>query len=256
MSNIEDDIKRVSDEMMRDGTIDEIIRNNLKDAYKNAISSAFRFGSLSNAIEQRIKEIMVPAVEQADLSEYVIKLDEVLSEIIRETALPDHKQMLKNFKDFIRSDLPNEITLEELLEKYNEFAAHDIDCCGREVNTDDGDPEYAYVDTYAEITEDESSYYRNNEHAVLLLHIGESEDTSNQETLNREVHLTRYGWEKEKGWRLDYGNVSDIKSLRVMPSFDVYLLALSQNGTRIVGEIDDCVDDSVVPEDEPEISFS
>ena len=255
MSNFDEDIKRISDEMLKDGTIDNIIREKLKKAYESSIESAFRFGALSTAIEKRIKEILVPAVENADLSAYVTKLDVVLSEILRETVLPDHKKLLENFKNFIRTDLPESVTLEELLSEYGKFVAADIDCCGREVMCDEGDPEYKYVDTYAEINEDESRYYNRPEHAVLRLHIDEDEEEDNENALNREVKLTRYSWEKDKGWRIDYGNAADIQSLRYMPSFDVYLLALSQNGTRLIGEMCDCEEDSVTPDAEPEVDF-
>ena len=255
MSNFDEDIKRISDEMMKDGTIDDIIRDKLRKAYESSIESAFRFGALSDAIEKRIKEVMVPAVEKADLSEYVTKLDDVLSEVIRATALPDYKKLLQNFKDFIRTDLPKSVTLKDLLSEYNKFVAADIDCCGREVVYDEGDPEYKYVEAYAEIDEDESRYYNKPEHAILRLHIDEDEEEDNQDTLNREVKLTRYSWEKDKGWRIDYGNAADIQSLRYMPSFDVYLLALSQNGTRLIGEMCDCEEDSVTPDAEPEVDF-
>ena len=255
MSNFDEDIKRISDEMMNDGTIDGIIRDKLKKAYESSIESAFRFGALSNAIEKRIEEVMVPAVEKADLSEYVTKLDNVLSEVIKATALPDYKKLLQNFKDFIRTDLPKSITLEDLLSEYNKFVAADIDCCGREVVHDEGDPEYQYVQTYAEIDEDESRYYNRPEHAVLRLHIDEDEEEDNENALNREVKLTRYSWEKEDGWRIEYGNALDIQSLRYMPSFDVYLLALSQNGTRLIGKICDCEEDSVTPDAKPEVDF-
>ena len=48
MSNFDEDIKRINDEMMADGTIDNIIRERLTKAYTDAIDNAFRWGDLND----------------------------------------------------------------------------------------------------------------------------------------------------------------------------------------------------------------
>lgn len=256
MSNFDEDIKRINEEMMTDGTIDNIIRDHLAKAYNDAIDQAFRWGKLKDAIEKRLAEILIPAIERTDLSEYVVKLDSVLTSIIHETALPDNKKLLEYFETLTCKEMPKTITLDEILDKYVEFCKEEIDCCGREVCTDDG-PEYVSGEAQVCINSDNRYGTRfHNEYAMLLCQIGECESEENKENLNRQIKLTHYSWEKEEGYRIDYGNGADITSLRSMPSFDVWLLALSQNRTRVLANIGDAEEDDFVPNAEPEPEWS
>lgn len=256
MSNFNEDIKRINDEMMIDGTIDNIIREHLTKAYADAIDHAFRWGNLKEVIEKRLEEILIPAIEQSDLSDYVVKLDEVLTSIIHETALPDHKRLLEHFNTIVCQKLPKTITLEEILDKYAEFCAEELECYNREVNTDDREPSYESCEIRVSV-EDNDYYGRfSNDYALLLCEIGEDESDENKEKLNRRARLTHYSWEKEEGYRIVYGGATDITSLKHMPDFDVWLLALSQNGTRVIAERGDFESDEFEPNAQPECTWS
>lgn len=255
MSNFDEEIKRINDEMMADGTVDQIIRDNLKKAYETAIGNAFRWGDLNNAIEKRIKEIMVPAIERSDLSEYVTKLDDVLTQIIHETALPDHKTLIENFKTLTCDKMPKIITLEEILEKYGEFVAEDLDCCGREVLTDDS-PTYVDFEAMVCVEESDTPRYTKSEYAVLSCTIGDEEDEDNRDTFERKINLVHYSWDKEEGYRIEYSCASDITNLRNLPAFDAWLIALSQSGTHLVAELGDHEEDDFEPKAEPECEWS
>lgn len=255
MPNFDEEIKRINDEMMADGTIDQIIRENLIKAYQNAIDNAFKWGDLKTAIEKRIKEIMVPAIERSDLSGYITKLDDVLTQIIHETALPDHKTLIENFKTLTCDKIPKTITLEEILEKYGEFVAEDLDCCGREVITDDSP---AYVDFEAMVCVEESDRrrYANSEYAVLSCTIGDEEDEDNRETFDRKINLVHYSWDQKGGYRIEYGCANDVASLKNLPSFDAWLIALSQNGTYLIADLGDSEEGDFEPKAEPECEWS
>lgn len=256
MSNFDEDIKRINDEMMADGTIDNIIRERLTKAYTDAVDNAFRWGDLKDAIEKRLKEILIPAIERSDLSDYVVKLDEILTSIIHETSLPDHKRLLEHFDTIICKKMPKTITLEEILDKYMEFCKEELECCGRKVDTDEGDPSYENCEAQVTVEDDDRYGRFSNEYAVLLCQIGEDESDENKEKLNRRVRLTHYSWEKEEGYRIEYSGATDITSLKYMPDFDVWLLALSQNGTRVIAERGDGESDEFEPNAQPECEWT
>lgn len=256
MANFDEDIKRISNEMLEDGTIDEIIRKNLKKAYEDAISDAFKWGDLRKAIEKRVESVLVPAVEKFDLSDYVIKLDAVLTDVIKETVFPDQKQLLENFKKLTCDEMPKEVTLNDILEKYTEYCKEELDCVGRKVETGDGEPRYESCEICVSI-ESDSWYSRNSkEHAMLKCRISEIESDENKEELNRTIRLSKYSWERANGYGMHYGSGFDIQSIRHLSSFDVWLIALAQNGTRIIADIDDYEEDEFIPDAEPECEWS
>lgn len=250
-----EDIKRINDEMMADGTVDNIIREHLKKAYESAIDNAFRWGELKDTITKRLTEVLVPAIERSDLSEFVVKLDDVLTQIVHETALPDHKNLMESFKTITCEKMPDTVTLEDILKKYSEYVAEDLDCCGREVITDD-DPCYADFDAIVSVEESDRYHYNKSEYATLVCAIGEDEDESNKETFERRIDLVHYSWDKAEGYRISYGNACDITSLKNLPSFDAWMIALSQNGTRLIASVDDSEEDCFEPKAEPECEWS
>lgn len=252
--NIEDEISRISKEMTEDGTLDKMIRDGITKAYTSALDSAFGWGDLHSVIEKKIKEVMVPAIENADISEYAVKLDAVLIDIIKETALPDTKKILENFKTIMKTDLPKTITLDDILEQYANFCEKEIDCTGRTVNTDD-EPSYVYGMANVEVTEDESCSrrysYSDDKYAVLSCHINDDEDNDNKEKLNRKINLRHYSWEEE-GYLISTEYTESIRSLRYMSTFDVWLMALAQNRTRIIADFGDEQCCEFEPEQKPE----
>lgn len=95
MANFDEDIKRITDEIMQDGTIEKVLREKVEKGFLEAIDSAFRWGKLKEAIENRVKEILIPYVEAYDMSAYVIKLDTVLTDIVNQTSLQDNARIFK-----------------------------------------------------------------------------------------------------------------------------------------------------------------
>lgn len=101
MANFEEDIKRITNEILEDGTVDKIIREKIVDGFEKAIESAFNWGELKKAINERVKETMIPYIKEYDMSTYLLNLETCLSKIIKNSALMDQETMLKNFPDII-----------------------------------------------------------------------------------------------------------------------------------------------------------
>lgn len=97
MANFDEDIRRITNEVLQDGTVDQIIREKVTDGIKGAISDSFGYGKLRNAIKERVEQVLVPFIEKYDMSDYIVKLDTVLTEIVNQTALVDNQKALTEF---------------------------------------------------------------------------------------------------------------------------------------------------------------
>lgn len=52
MANFDEDIKRITDEILSDGTVDQIIREKVTDGIEKAIVSSFNYGKLEKAVKE------------------------------------------------------------------------------------------------------------------------------------------------------------------------------------------------------------
>ena len=54
MANFDEDIKRITDEILSDGTVDQIIREKVTDGIEKAIASSFNYVNLEKAVKERV----------------------------------------------------------------------------------------------------------------------------------------------------------------------------------------------------------
>ena len=141
MANFDEDIKRITDEILSDGTVDQIIREKVTDGIEKAIASSFNYGKLEKAVKERVEQVLVPFIENYDMSAYIVKLDTVLTEIVNKSNLVDNKQMLENFRCLMKEPQITEIKLTDLFKEYKKFVARNMDTSGRKVEWEES-PEY------------------------------------------------------------------------------------------------------------------
>lgn len=256
MANFDEDIQRVTKELLEDGTIDKILREKLEAGFSEAIGKAFSWGVLKDAIDKRVKEIMVPFIENYDMSAYLIKLDTVLSDIVNNTGLEDNKKILENFQKLMVVPTEKVITLEDLFHQYKKFVAKEIDTNGRDVNYDDG-PHYEPVEVMYEIVSDEDRTYSCFEHKSLDFMISDTEDQADD--LGFLISLSRYkNTSDEEGlYEMHYRNDPTVKSLRYLNDFELLLIRLDRAGVKIKldSKYDDSDSDEVYPDNEPEPTY-
>ncbi|MDD2979559.1 MAG: hypothetical protein PHN80_06250 [Hespellia sp.] len=252
MGNFDEDIKRITNEVLEDGTIDGIIREKVVNGFKEAIDNAFRWGELNNAIKKRIQETMVPYIENYNMDEYTLKLETVLSEIIKQSTIPDQTRMIENFQN-IMTDVPKrDWTLEEIFDVYKKFVAENINTDGMEVTYDDG-VSYEYFEVSAEIEEDDDKWYKSVfEDAHLDFKVDASNDEENEDIQFR-VNLSKYN--KRDYYEITFRGSPDIDKLRFMSDFEVFLMKLSRYSCRLVGK-STYLSADIKPTKEPEPSFS
>lgn len=230
MANFDEDIKRITNEILEDGTIDEIIRDKITDGFRKAIDDSFRFGELRKAVEKRVKEVLVPYIENYDLQEYVVKLDTVLSDIINSTNLIDNKIILENFSELMKEPEIKTITMSELFKKYKEYVSKNMDTAGRTIDYSDG-VRYEGMEVSFDVEEEEDRAWNCFKYATLKLSV---EDEEQQEDLNRTIKIDRYKNSNKEGWDIYPETDPTIKSLRYLNDFDLFLIKLHRADVKLI----------------------
>lgn len=194
MANFDEDIKRITDEIMQDGTIENILREKIQKGFLEAIDSAFRWGELKNAIEKRVKDILVPYIESYDMSEYIIKLDTVLTDIVNQTSLQDNAKILENFRELMIEPGIEFVSLEDVFKEYKKYVSENMETAGRTIEWDD-EPYYEPMGVTAEIVKEDDRPWSDFKHAVLELAVAEEDQ---QDRLNFSIRLSRWESNYEK----------------------------------------------------------
>lgn len=137
MANFDEDIKRITDEILSDGTVDQIIREKVTDGIEKAIASSFNYGKLEKAVKERVEQVLVPFIESYDMSGYIVKLDTLLTEMVNKSVLTDNKNLLENFKFMMEEPQETDIKISDLFKEYKKFVAGDMEVEGREIVIED-----------------------------------------------------------------------------------------------------------------------
>lgn len=244
--SIESAIQDVITKKLEEGIIERLVAENLEKGINEALKSLFgSYGDVTKIIEKEIKDVMIKQLEGLDYSKYIVKLDCVLAEILRHTAL-DNKNMLENFKKLmVTSEFPKVVKVSDIFEEFKKYVAKNVETSELEVNCDDR-PSYEDVTVTMEVERYEERSWSSWKKAKVVFECAKDND------LNCEIYLSKF---KEYAWDLRVEIDSSIKSLRHLNDFQIYLLKLDQSGANI--EIDEnCEEDEVEVEAEPEASFS
>lgn len=246
---LENNIKDVVNTKLEDGTIERLIGEQLEKGVVNALENMFRsYGDVTKVIEEKVKSVMIPYLESYDYSQYITKLDSVLVDVLKNSAL-ENKKLLENFKTLMTSEEKiKSIKVSELYEKWMDFVAKNISTDNLEVDYDDG-VSYESVEVNFNVEYNDSRSWSSFKYAVLTFECEKDED------MNFEISLSRYTNGSDKGWDIRYDGKRELKSLRYLNEFEILLMNLSQNHTTIILDEDYATDD-VRPEAEPEASFS
>lgn len=246
--SIEEKILKAVQSQLQGDVIEKAIADQIELCIKKTIADLFSYnGEAKKILEKKIESVMIPQLSKYDYSQHVVKLDHVLTEILK-TATLDNKKILENFKHFTQPDTPKEIDVTELFMQYANFVAEEVDTSDLEVDYDD-EPHYESVEVKFEIEdcpEREWSAYENKKIFFECVH-----EVGNKDELHFEVNIYKWRDSREDEWSLKFNTNSDINSLRYLDKFTIYLLKLKQEGTKII--IDKYEDSEwVTPEKEPE----
>ena len=127
---MKDELLKIAQESLSSDEVNQIIKEKFMEALGSAIEDTFRWGDAKHALEKKVTEVMVPYIEKYDFSEYLPKLDSVLTELVNSDACMGNKQILENFKDLMTEPEQKEIKVTDLFKAW-------IKQCNKEIDTDD-----------------------------------------------------------------------------------------------------------------------
>lgn len=245
MNDLEKNLHKEFENQLESGVVEKVLKEKFEKCVGEVIENTFRWGDVKKKLEEKIESAMVSYIERNDFSEYVVKLDSVLTEVVKNASV-DNAKLLNNFKHLMTPPEVKEIKVSELYEKWCEYVAKEVDTDGLDVNYDDG-VSYDAVEVSMEVEIDERRSRSSFDYATLRF------ECEHDEKLNFEIKLSK--WDKKELWDIDYRNDSNISSLRYLNDFAIYLMRLNQGGAKL--ELDEKYDsDEVTPEKEPEPTFA
>jgi len=249
--NLENSIKDVISKKMQDGTVEKIVEKELVNGVTNAVGNLFRsYGDLTKIIEEKVKSVMIPYLETYDYSEYIIKLDSVLVEVLKSSAL-ENKRLLENFKELMTEEEPDKtIKLSDIFESWKKQVAKEIETDDLNIDYDSDEPTYENVEVSFEVIIDESPSWSSIERATVVF------ECEHDEKVNAEFRIIRSKDVDGEAWTITYDHpIYNINSLRHLNEFDILLMKIRQNFTKIILD-DKFGEDVVTPEAMPELSYS
>lgn len=245
MSNLEKNLYEELDNQLESGVVEKVIKEKFEKCIGEVVESTFRWGDVKKKIEEKIESVMVEYIERTDFKDYVVKLDSVLTGVLKEASV-DNAKLLKNFEHLMTPPELKEIKVSELFEKWCEYVAKNVETNGLEVIYEDG-VSYEPVEVTMEVEYLEKKSWSCFEYAALRF------ECEHDENLNFEIQLSR--WDENKPWDISYRKGNDLRSLRYLDDFSVYLMRLDQASVKIELDTDsEC--EEVTPEKEPEPSYS
>jgi hypothetical protein len=251
MGNFDEDIKRITEEVLSDGAVDKIIREKVQKGIEEAIDSSFRWGELEKAVKARVQSVLVPFIEGYDMSAYIVKLDTILTEIVNKTSLQDNKKILENFKFMMIEPESEEIKLSDIFKEYQNFVSRNMDTSDRKVTWENAEPEYEAMEVYLAFEEKEKKEWLSFEYGTLELSVNEEKQ---ERMLNRTVSLSRWKKDRKQGWEMRTECNPEIYSLRNMDEFDLFLAKLQRADVHIIVDID-CDEECVYSDNKPEPTY-
>jgi hypothetical protein len=243
--NIEQEVKRVIEIKLEDGTIAKVIEEEFEKSIKNSISGLFSsYGDVTKVLKGKIEAGMVERIENQDFSKYLVKMDSLLSEFV-EQAMGENLKLAENFKGLLLGEPIEKIQLSDVFNKWMQHVAKIVETDGLEVEFDDK-PYYESVEVTMSFEKQEDRDWSSFEYAVVYF------ECEHNESMNMALRLWGYNgkWTIRHQWPS-----AEMKSLRNLDEFVVFLMRLTQDGTEIELDVTDTRDD-VYPEKEPEASFN
>lgn len=246
---MKEELLKIAQESLSCEEVEQIVREKFMSALGGAIEDAFRWGDAKRALENRVKEVIVPYIERYDLSSYLPKLDSVLTELVNSDTCMGNKRILENFKDLMAEPEQKEIKVTDLFKAWIKQCNKDIDPTDLEIDYDDG-IRYSCVECEMRIEELDKPSWSSCQRAVITF------ENEHDEKLNIELPISKWVWDsgKEEPYTLSISNDVRISSLRRLNGFQILLLRMERARTTVIIDKDSAYDE-IWPEAEPEASF-
>lgn len=245
--NLEQGIKSAISKKLEDGSIEKLIEEQLEKGVEKVLGDLFgHFGDAKKVIEEQIKSVMIPYLENYDYSAYITKLDSVLVDLLKQTS-SDNVEILHNFQELMSAPTKDTVTIDCLFNKWMDYVSKHVETEGLEIDYDD-DVSYEPVEVSYEVEHDEDRSWSSFKYATLVF------KCEHDEEMNFVIRLSRYEKDPVNEWDVRYDKTTDIRSLKHLNDFEILLINLDQHKTKLLidKDYDDC---EVFTEEEPEANF-
>ena len=225
--NLENSIKDVITKKLEDGTVEKLVSEQLEKGVVNALNSLFRsYGDVTKVIEEKVKCVMVPYLENYDYSKYITKLDSVLVDVLKNSAL-DNKKLLENFKTLmVGESIPEEIKMSDIFKKWCKYCENNVDKSELDLDYEGGCINVSFS------IEDVSNDWSNYKTLMVTFECEEDED------LRFEFSIQTWRKNENEKYSSNYKRPCELNSLRHLNDFDMLLLQVSQGYENIVLDSD------------------
>lgn len=251
MKNLETAIKNIISQKLESGVVETLVEEQLQVSINHALKDIFgSYGDVTKMLEGKLKESISPFLESYDYSRFMVKVESVLDNVLRETALPD-KTLIENVGKLLENkSVPKLVKMEDLFTAWCKMLADNVETLGLEIDYEDG-PTFDAVQVLCEIHEDERSSWSSIE--SLTIEFSCEHDPRH----NVSFSASRWKSSSNKNWDLEVKLSTDIKDIADMNEFEIFLMRLQRNFADVSIERDDYyVDEYVTPTAEPEATYS
>lgn len=245
-TNLNEVFQNAIDKATEPGILQELVDAKMERLVEDAISDALKWGATRKAFEAKVSELLIPAIERWDVSRCNVKLETLLDDLVRESAIAERADILRRFKLLMSSEgMPESVTATQIAKEWEKWIAEDFDCDGRRVV----DGQYAEFEAYEDVLDRGSGYSRLFEYATLHFHV-DPDANGNNDRLNVRIPISR--WHDEETWTVDHGRDLNVSDLRNLPDFMVWVYKLALARTPVDLDIDGCYVEYIQPKSEPE----
>lgn len=241
--------QRVADivvEKLDGGMVERLVEEKLEKGVSEALESLFSYGGDGKKIiQEKIKKVLVPAIENHDFNKYLIKLDSCLTGIVRQTNLADNKKILENFKNLMKEPESKEVKLSQVFREYIKHVEEDIDTSNLEAMCEDGEPYYEHVTATMEVEFDNDRYRTSYEDCTVKISCEQDKDL--------DFTFRMFKKNKDNTWMIS-GRLDELMlgSLRRVNSFEIYMAKIDRMFADIIIDTEYESDDDIEPNEKPE----
>lgn len=222
MSNLENSIKDCITKELEKGIVEKVISEKLEECVSKALSDMFGYGGeVKKVIEEKVKSVMIPYLENYDYSKYITKLDSVLVDVLKNTSL-ENKKILENFKDLMATESISEIKMSDIFKAWNEFCESEID-----KDNIDYDCGYGFINTSFDIEEVSDDFGHYETYRVFF-------ECEEDDDLKFEFFIHRWRDSRGDKYTSQYRNLGSLRDLRYLDKFEILLMKISQGYENII----------------------
>lgn len=244
---MKEELLKMLEESLSSDEIQQIVKERFSKAVEDAIDHAFGYCGASRAtLEKKIDEVLVPYIESYDFSEFLPKLDTVLTEIVNSENCMADKRILENFKTLTTAPDEKEMNISDVFEAWIKYCETHIDTYGLKVCHDNG-PSYESVGCTMSVEYDDKRSWDCFTDGTVIF------ENKHDSRLNVKLRISK--WYRDDKFSIHSNNNINIQSLRYMNDFQLLIIRLTRADTKII--IDKVYDEGEIhPKKDPQVIFS